>query len=176
MERKRSYLVELLFELPANSTTTVSLDVDKLFLQWTEFNPDANLGFFIPSSVITAVLPDAPTETTIQQLNNDYGVVRIYTEKILVALPTPDFSMPYNVICLACTVVAIGFGSFHNISTKVFVEDTEQKPSLIQRIKAKLYGKKETAEPKEAQVETESEEDREDNSSIEDEGCLPKDE
>ena len=27
-------------------------------------------------------------------------VLRIYTETLLVSLPTPDFSMPYNVICL----------------------------------------------------------------------------
>merc|ERR1712198_25042 len=31
---------------------------------------------------------------------------------------TPDFSMPYNVICLACTVVAMGFGPLVNITTK----------------------------------------------------------
>ena len=31
-------------------------------------------------------------------------LVQLYTEALLVNLPTPDFSMPYNVICLACTV------------------------------------------------------------------------
>lgn len=120
--------------------------MDKLFLQWTEFNPDANLGFFIPPSIVTAVLPDPAPETTIQQMKNGYGVVRLYTEKLLVALPTPDFSMPYNVICLACTVVAIAFGSVHNLTTKIFVEDTKDKPTLVQRIKAFFFPKKETEE------------------------------
>jgi len=27
--------------------------------------------------------------------------------------------MPYNVICLTCTVVALAFGPLHNITTKV---------------------------------------------------------
>ena len=31
-------------------------------------------------------------------------LLQLYTEALLVNLPTPDFSMPYNVICLACTV------------------------------------------------------------------------
>ena len=48
-----------------------------------------------------------------------YELVQLYTESLLVNLPTPDFSMPYNVICLTCTVVALAFGPLHNITTKV---------------------------------------------------------
>ena len=48
-----------------------------------------------------------------------YEMVQLYTESLLVNLPTPDFSMPYNVICLSCTVVALAFGPLHNITTKV---------------------------------------------------------
>ena len=39
---------------------------------------------------------------------------------MIITLPTPDFSMPYNVICLVCTVVALAFGPIHNITTKRF--------------------------------------------------------
>ncbi len=31
----------------------------------------------------------------------------VYTTGVLVPLPTPDFSMPYNVCCMTCTVLAI---------------------------------------------------------------------
>jgi len=34
-----------------------------------------------------------------------------YTEVLLVPLTTPDFSMPYNVITITCTVFALYFGS-----------------------------------------------------------------
>ena len=74
--------------------------------------------------------------------------VRIHTETLLITLPTPDFSMPYNVICLACTVVAIAFGSIHNLTTRRFtVLDPTKKKGLKTKIKefiAKLRGKKES--------------------------------
>ncbi len=47
--------------------------------------------------------------------------IRIYTETLLVSLPTPDFSMPYNVITLTCTVIALFFGSMFNLMTRGFV-------------------------------------------------------
>lgn len=53
--------------------------------------------------------------------------------------------MPYNVICLACTVVAIAFGSFHNLSSRRFeAVDPKKNPGLIGKVKgvlAKLKGK-----------------------------------
>lgn len=123
----------MLLTLTPNSTTSISFNIEKLFLRWTEYPPDANLGFYIPSSIITAVVPDADEESSLVVMKGGYGVVRIYTEKLLLALPTPDFSMPYNVICLTCTVVAIAFGSLHNLTTKVLTSEQE-KPSLPKRI------------------------------------------
>lgn len=45
-------------------------------------------------------------------------LVRLHTESLVVAMATPDFSMPYNVICLVCTVVALAFGPLFNLTTK----------------------------------------------------------
>ena len=60
---------------------------------------------------------------------------QIYTENLLVSAPTPDFSMPYNVICLACTVVAIAFGSIHNLTTRRFAPyDETAKASLVKKL------------------------------------------
>ncbi len=67
--------------------------------------------------------------------------VRVYTEPLLVNLPTPDFSMPYNVICLTCTVVAVGYGSFYNLLTRTFQVDEPSLPlakrlaNLLRRIR-----------------------------------------
>lgn len=36
-------------------------------------------------------------------------------------LATPDFSMPYNVIIMSCTLIALIFGSFFNLLTRKFV-------------------------------------------------------
>lgn len=65
--------------------------------------------------------------------------LRLHTEILLITLPTPDFSMPYNVICLACTVVAIAFGSLHNLSSRRF-EAVDPKKHLgpVGKVKAAL--------------------------------------
>ncbi|GAX78276.1 hypothetical protein CEUSTIGMA_g5718.t1 [Chlamydomonas eustigma] len=40
---------------------------------------------------------------------------KVYTEGLLIQMPTPDITMPYNVICLSCTVLAVFVGSFMNL-------------------------------------------------------------
>lgn len=74
--------------------------------------------------------------------------LRIHSESLLINLPTPDFSMPYNVICLACTVVALAFGPLHNMTTKRLVlrKKEEAKKGLLQRLKEKLFRKKAKSE------------------------------
>lgn len=62
--------------------------------------------------------------------------VRLHTETLLLTLPTPDFSMPYNVICLACTVLAIAFGSMHNLTTRRFViYDPAKRRGLLTKLR-----------------------------------------
>lgn len=60
--------------------------------------------------------------------------VRLYTEPLLVSLPTPDFSMPYNVICLTCTVVAVCYGSFYNLLTRTFHIEEPRTGGLAKRL------------------------------------------
>ncbi|ORX56245.1 Gpi16 subunit, GPI transamidase component [Hesseltinella vesiculosa] len=112
VDRARPNMLECQLELPANSVVTMTIDFDKMFLKYTEHRPDANRGFDIGSAVIT--LEDKS---------------RIYTDTMLVSLPTPDFSMPYNVITLTCTVIALFFGSLFNLLIRSFavVEEKEAK-------------------------------------------------
>ncbi|XP_072169564.1 GPI transamidase component PIG-T-like [Diadema setosum] len=126
-DRSRPYLLELVLTLPATSDTTLMISFDKAFLRWTEYPPDANIGFFINSAIVSVILPNAANVSGAGLIDADSEgsrqpgfFLRLYTEPLLIQLPTPDFSMPYNVICLACTVVAIAFGSLHNLSTRKF--------------------------------------------------------
>ena len=77
--------------------------------------------------------------------------------------------MPYNVICLTCTVVALAFGPLNNITTKslTLIEATEAPPGLLTRIKNffKKFVKRENDsqnqdETKEETTETESKKDK----------------
>lgn len=65
--------------------------------------------------------------------------MKIYSEPVLVTLPTPDFSLPYNVICFVSTVLAIGFGSLYNLTIKdVKQVDPKDEGPMIYRILKKI--------------------------------------
>ena len=55
--------------------------------------------------------------------SQDRNIVQSYTEILLVPLTTPDFSMPYNVITLTCTVLALYFGSLLNVLRRRVAEE-----------------------------------------------------
>uniref|UniRef100_A0A0A9XR98 GPI transamidase component PIG-T n=1 Tax=Lygus hesperus TaxID=30085 RepID=A0A0A9XR98_LYGHE len=160
-DRERPFYLEVLLEVPARSVVTVSVEFDYAFLKWQEYPPDANHGFYMGSASVTAYLPSArnytapPRDKTlfIESLNaSRIGyLVRVTTETLIITLPTPDFSMPYNVICLACTVVALAFGPLHNITTKKFLVLKSQKKGLIRELigKAKQIFKKDKTASKE---------------------------
>lgn len=66
----------------------------------------------------------------------------MHTESLLVSLPTPDFSMPYNVICFVCTVIAIGFGSIFNLTTRRLQPATpEDSKGLLGKILSRIRRK-----------------------------------
>lgn len=157
-QRKRGYHLEVALTIPAKTTLEMSIDFDYIFLRWQEYPPDANHGQYVPSAVISTQLPMAHNYTSAPidaglyaesfNATRPFYFLRIHTEALLITLPTPDFSMPYNVICLACTVVALAFGPLHNMTTKrlILQKKEEGKKSLLQRLKEKLFKKKEKAE------------------------------
>lgn len=117
--KTRPYHLELRLQLPARSVITVLFDVDKVFLKWTEYPPDANHGIYIGSAII-----ESSTESSMESSTDRF---RIATEPLLIALPTPDFSMPYNVICLVSTVISLAFAPIHNFSTRFVSVINEKK-------------------------------------------------
>ncbi|KAF9958427.1 hypothetical protein BGZ70_009197 [Mortierella alpina] len=166
VDRARPAVLELALVLPARSMVKFAVSFDKVFLKYTEHPPDANRGFDVGCAVITALLPrergqigygaldhlriyqereanlvqSARLEAVAEARENEQDKIRVYTETLLVSLPTPDFSMPYNVITLTCTVIALFFGSMFNLMTRNFevVEQTKLKED-------KGKGKKEDA-------------------------------
>lgn len=141
-DRQRPHTVELLLEVPPQETASISVEFNRAFLKWTEHPPDAHHGFYINSAVLTTVLSDHTNCTLIPDhsgSSTDEVVLRVHTEPLLVSLPTPDFSMPYNVICFVCTVIAIGFGSIFNLTTRKLEPATpENSRGRLQLIFSKL--------------------------------------
>ncbi|PRP74830.1 hypothetical protein PROFUN_09530 [Planoprotostelium fungivorum] len=93
-------MIEFKMILPPRSTTLVTVQYEKAFLHWTEHPPDANRGFDLGSAVITV---------------HSASPYRFYSDCLLLSLPTPDFSMPYNVVTLTGTVFALFFGATYNL-------------------------------------------------------------
>lgn len=99
--------------LPPGATLVFSLQMEKAFLRLSEHPPDANRGFDIAPGVATfEVLSD--DERCTKEAASPSFTSTLFTEPLLVPLPTPDFSMPYNVITMTSTVVAFFVGTMLN--------------------------------------------------------------
>uniref|UniRef100_A0A6G1SC30 GPI transamidase component PIG-T n=1 Tax=Aceria tosichella TaxID=561515 RepID=A0A6G1SC30_9ACAR len=145
-------LIEFSFIIPANSEVQISYDFERAFLAHNKFKPGANRGTLLGSSMIIvpirpllnhlvmplctrfgrlsvagSVTDTSSNTTTVQLIGLDDNVLRIYSKPLLVILPMPDFSMPYNVLCLVTTVLVSAFGPIYNMTTrKPVIQITKQ--------------------------------------------------
>jgi len=133
LDRHRGSHLELVLMIPASATLTLTYDFEKAILRYTEYPPDANRGFDVAAAVVRLL----PTE---RFPHNAY----LRTTTLLLPLPTPDFSMPYNVIILTSTVMALGFGSIFNLLVRRLVAVDEVGPAplalLILQLKVRIRG------------------------------------
>lgn len=138
LDRKRGTQLELILSVPAASTVTLVYDFEKAILRYTEYPPDANRGFNVAPAVIR-LLGDRNTAGVQGKTGQAQPQPPIYlrTTSLLLPLPTPDFSMPYNVIILTSTVMALAFGSIFNILVRRLVAVDEAPESGL---KAKILG------------------------------------
>ena len=116
VDRHRGTQLEVLMMIPAASTATLTYDFEKAILRYTEYPPDANRGFDVAPAVIRLISP-----TSHDTSDSTY----LRTTSLLLPLPTPDFSMPYNVIILTSTVIALAFGNIFNLLVRRFVAADE---------------------------------------------------
>ena len=137
--RGRPSVLELALVLPPLATVAVTWQFQYVFLHRDEHRPDANRGFDVPAAFVTFDLPSTgPLAGRQLRLGHSWlrglepaadrataatsaVVQRIYSTNAVAPLPTPDFSMPYNVITMTSTVIALAFGMLFNLLTRDFV-------------------------------------------------------
>lgn len=119
--RQRSAQLEMKILIPGESTIRMELFFDKEFLRYTDYPFDPNRGFDLAGATIEYDSADGRTD-------------RIVTQKLLVTMPTPDFTMPYNVITLTSTLIVLFYGTFFNLSFRRFYTG----PALIVRMRNRL--------------------------------------
>lgn len=125
LDRERGTQLEVKLRIPPKSTVFLTYDFEKSILRYTEYPPDANRGFDVPGAVIT--IP-----------NGDKSSSNLRTTALLLNLPTPDFSMPYNVIIFTSTAIALAFGGMFNLLVRRLVAANEGPEVTITRWKNKL--------------------------------------
>ncbi|KAF7982182.1 hypothetical protein HWV62_29965 [Athelia sp. TMB] len=114
----RPTTLQCIITVPPRSTIYLTIDVSKSFLRYTEHPPDAQRGWDLPPAVFVPVKPEQDNEHASLGASR---YQRIYTPTLLADLATPDFSMPYNVIILSCTLITLIFGTIFNVLTRKFV-------------------------------------------------------
>lgn len=132
LDRRRGTQLELQITVPPASTVRLTYDFEKAILRYTEYPPDANRGFDVAPAVIRLLSNSS---------NIPSEAVYIRTTNLLLSLPTPDFSMPYNVIILTSTVMALAFGSIYNLLVRRFVGADEVEGFDLAKLKAKIRGR-----------------------------------
>lgn len=125
--------LELQIEAPPQTKLKFSFKFDKSMLLYSEYPPDANHGFELEPTIFALIEEDED-----DKINVKY-VMRTTTS--LLTLPTPDFSMPYNVIILTLTVMALTFGSIFNMLVKKTITEEEAEKLNSERPIEKLKRK-----------------------------------
>ncbi|EAA30969.1 Gpi16 subunit, GPI transamidase component [Neurospora crassa] len=142
VDRARGTQLEVRMTVPPASTVFLTYDFEKSILRYTEYPPDANRGFDVAAAVITILNRD--NKSGGNGRNSRFAAYNLRTTTLLCNLPTPDFSMPYNVIIFTSTAIALAFGGMFNILVRRFVAANEGPESGLKKgvnkLKAKVAG------------------------------------
>ncbi|VDL29293.1 unnamed protein product [Hymenolepis diminuta] len=137
VHRERMSLLELLLKLPSRKCVTVSYAIKKILMHWNEYLPDANHGIYLPAA--TVIFQLSP-----EQLNRHRASRSPVSWEL--ALPPwastyAEFLMPFNALCLVCSVVALLFGAIHKFTTAPLLpaiaqgdEDEVDRPPIVRLI------------------------------------------
>ncbi|KAK4135113.1 Gpi16 subunit, GPI transamidase component [Trichocladium antarcticum] len=134
LDRARGTQLEVRMRIPPAATVFLTYDFEKSILRYTEYPPDANRGFDVAAAVITILDPQ-------RNGSGRFAAYTIRTTSLLCSLPTPDFSMPYNVIIFTSTAVALAFGGMFNIMVRRFVAADEGSEGGLGALRGKLLGR-----------------------------------
>jgi GPI-anchor transamidase subunit T len=142
-DRTRSSVLEMqLMMVSSTSTLRIRVNYDKGFLRAHEFPPDANRGFDLPPAQLSIypsglwdpVASDVNTPLVAKLQSSPLEVV--YMNSLLLSLPTPDFSMIFNVAALTGSVLSVIVVSVVRILIKrpVWTDYIKQKKAQRKRL------------------------------------------
>ncbi|EJD37490.1 hypothetical protein AURDEDRAFT_173463 [Auricularia subglabra TFB-10046 SS5] len=110
--------LEPILRLSPLSRITLAVKLERSFLLYTQHPPDAQRGWALPPAVVIVLGAAAGRDG---DEDSAVGGEQAYARALLADLATPDFSMPYNVIIMSSTLVALLFGNVFNLLIRAFV-------------------------------------------------------
>ncbi len=131
-DRRSSTFAELQFKIASQSAIIFHVPLDREFLRLDEFPANHERGIDFPAAKIE-----------IAGQHQD----RFTSNGLLFTWPLPDGTMPFNVITMSATVIALFHGALFNMLTRRFYlsrpEDPPASPLLkfIWKVKQKLFRK-----------------------------------
>jgi len=126
--RESPYQIEYTIPVERCETVKTSFEFESKMLGWTAYPADAERGIFINPAIVEV----ASGKSDLQEL---------YSIGLIIDVPKPDFSMPFNALCLACTAVAILFGNMHSTCSKSVEPASEENEKMVVKICKKVKAK-----------------------------------
>eukprot|EP00698_Gefionella_okellyi_P010290 TRINITY_DN2661_c0_g1_i1.p1 TRINITY_DN2661_c0_g1~~TRINITY_DN2661_c0_g1_i1.p1 ORF type:complete len:482 (-),score=82.67 TRINITY_DN2661_c0_g1_i1:192-1586(-) len=108
--------VEAQMTLAPQQSARLVVHYEVAFLHIDEYPPDPRRGFDVGAAWIT--------------WTSNNQTARVNTIGGVISVPTPDFSMPFNVAALTATAHALLFGSVLNVIMRRFVSQRAAKPAV----------------------------------------------
>jgi len=107
VDRVKPGQIEWEFTLNAGSELAVEFDFDMTLLRYSEYPLDPARGFDINGAILSY--------ETVEGLHQ-----HLVSNALLLTLPTPDFTMPFNVIMLTSLAMTFFYGYFFNLIFRRF--------------------------------------------------------
>ncbi|CAG9312289.1 unnamed protein product [Blepharisma stoltei] len=127
---KKGWTVDFELILKPNEEISIKFQLEKKLLSFEEYPTDPQRGWDIPSTII------------IYKGNTLEGILP--TDDLLVMTPEPDFSMPFNVICITGSVIAFFYTSIQTLQLwkeKIHWSNPHYETSVIKAQKIQTYVK-----------------------------------
>ena len=88
-------------------TKTLFDTMEQKFLNVFDFPADANRGFDLPAALLAPLYDSWEVIREGSPPSSSYLASPLYSQTAVIRMPMPDFSMPYNVVALTCTVLSL---------------------------------------------------------------------
>jgi len=120
-------------EMPPSSRVRISIQFEKKLLPESEYPPDISRGFDLPNPILVV------------------DEHQLFLDPAVVLLPSPDLSMPFNVIAITSTLFAFLFGNLYNAlfrDAEMLAEEQNKVSERLNKILTRFRrsGTKEKAE------------------------------